>query len=160
MAITRFDFAKAKKVIRETEEARMLLAVEIVEAEAKYLCPVDKGNLVGSFSREVVTNQNEIVGTVRNSAEYAAAVEFGTKPHEIRPRNKKALAFQSPGGYNNESGKALYLNKKSGKLQKSKTKNTAIVVKIVHHPGTQGIPFLRGAMIGKKREVKEILDLQ
>ncbi len=133
MATASFDFAKAKKVIRETEEARMLLACEIVETEAKYLCPVDKGNLVGSFSHEVVTNQNEIVGTVRNSAEYAAAVEFGTKPHTIEPRNKPNLKFKVDGKW--------------------------ISTKKVNHPGTQGIPFLRGAMIGKKREVMEILDL-
>lgn len=160
MAIIRLEFTRLKNAIIERELAKMEIACEAIEAEAKRLCPVDKGNLYKSFSHDVRIEGNEIIGTVKNSAEYAAAVEFGTKPHEIRPRDKKALAFQSPGGFNNATGKALYLNRKSGRLQKSKTKNTAIITKVVHHPGTQGIPFLRGAMISMKRRVLEILSLQ
>lgn len=134
MAIVRFDFTKAKNVIRQKEEANMLLACEVVEAEAKHLCPVDKGELLGAFSHEVESNQNEIVGRIKNSSGHAAHVEFGTKPHDIKPRNKKVLSFIIDG--------------------------VRIFTKIVHHPGTQGIPFLRGAMISKKREVEEILQLQ
>jgi HK97 gp10 family phage protein len=134
MAIIKFDYTNAKRVIREMEEAKMLIACEIVEAEAKNLCPVDKGNLIGSFSHEVDVSNSEIIGRVKNSSSYAAAVEFGTKPHVIEPKNKKALSFKIDGKW--------------------------VTVKKVNHPGTQGIPFLRGAMISKKLEVKEILDLQ
>ncbi len=133
MAITRFDFAKFKNIILKTEQSKMQVAVDIVEAEAQDLCPVDKGNLFGSFSNSVELIGNEIVGTIRNSADYAAAVEFGTKPHTIEPRNKPNLTFKIDGKW--------------------------ISTKKVNHPGTQAIPFLRGAMIGKKREVMEILDL-
>ncbi len=134
MAITKFDYTAAKNAIRKIEEAKMLLACEIVEGEAKRLCPRDQGNLVGSFSHEVQSLQNEIIGIIKNSAEYAAAVEFGSKPHVIEPRNKKALSFMADG--------------------------KRIFAKIIHHPGFAGIPFLRGAMLSKKREVEKILQLQ
>lgn len=134
MAIVRFDFAKAKKAIVEREAAKMLLAVEHVEAEAKHLCPVDKGNMIGLFGHDVRVEGNEIIGTVRNTASYAAAVEFGSKPHVIEPRDKKVLSFMADG--------------------------KRIFAKIVHHPGFAGIPFLRGAMYSSKRRILELLRLQ
>lgn len=134
MPIIRFDWNKAKKMIREIEEARMIIACEIVESEAKYLCPVDEGNLIKQFSSEVESSGNEIIGRIMNGAEYAAFVEFPTAPHIIEPRNKDRLKFKIDGEW--------------------------ITTKKVHHPGTQGIPFLRGALISKKREVMEILELQ
>lgn len=134
MAIVRFDFAKAKNVIRKTEEAKVLLACEVVEAEAKILCPVDKGELIGAFSHEVESSENEVLGRVKNSSGHAAPVEFGSKPHVIEPRNKPNLKFKIDGKW--------------------------ISTKKVFHPGFAGIPFLRGALIGKKRDVMEILSLQ
>lgn len=134
MAITRFDFTKAKQMLREIEEAKMLIACEVVEAEAKDLCPVDNGELIGSFSHEVEFGKNEIIGRIKNSAGHAAHVEFGTKPHVIEPRNKSNLKFKIDGKW--------------------------ISTKKVNHPGFAGIPFLRGALIGKKGEVKEILGVQ
>jgi hypothetical protein len=135
MAIVRFDFAKAKQIIREKEEAKMLIACEVVEAEAKMNLNghVKTGYLLGAFSHEVESNENEIIGRINNSSEYAADVEFDTKPHDIKPKNKKALSFMVNG--------------------------IKVITKIVHHPGTKGVAFLRGAMAAKKIEVKEILDL-
>lgn len=133
MAIIKLNFSRIKEFIKEREIAKMELACEVVEAEAKYLCPLKDGQLIGSFSHEVESSDREIIGRIKNSAGHAAYVEFGTPPHEIRPKDKKALAFQIGG--------------------------KTIITKVVHHPGTQGIPFMRGAMISKKREVKEILEL-
>ena len=52
--------------------------------------------------------------------EYAEAVEFGTAPHIIVPKNKKALAFS---------------------MDKKK-----VIVKKVKHPGTRPQPYMRPAM--------------
>ena len=134
MASTKFDYTKAKNLIRERELAKMQIACEIVEAEAKQLCPVDKGELIGAFSNEVVVEGDEIVGRIKNSAGHAASVEFGSKPHVIEPKNKKNLKFKIDGKW--------------------------ISTKKVFHPGFAGIPFLRGALISKKREVLDILQLQ
>lgn len=48
-----------------------------------------KSSPSGSFGVSVVIGSNE---------QYAAYVEGGTKPHKIRPRNAKVLAFQGAGG--------------------------------------------------------------
>ena len=143
MAIIKFDYTKVKDAIVKIELAKMQKAVNVVEDLASDLCPMDKGNLKDSFSTDVRIEGNEIIGIIKNSAEYAAHVEFGTKPHEIRPREKKALAW----------GKRIGTTKKGNPIMEH-------VAKVIRHPGTQGIPFMRGAMISKKREVEQILQLQ
>lgn len=61
---------------------------------------------------------------------YAAAVEYGTKAHEIRPKNRQALAFPASGSGRRLSGRARTA---SGRL---------IFAKVVHHPGTRAQPYL------------------
>lgn len=62
------------------------------------------------------------------SADYAPYVEFGTRPHVIRAKNRKALAW----------GGARRL---SGSLRKG-AKPTHFA-RSVNHPGTRARPFLR-----------------
>lgn len=52
----------------------------LVEAQAKLLCPVDKGDLRGSIHPEVKEVEKTIYGRVYTSKEYAPYVEFGTGP--------------------------------------------------------------------------------
>lgn len=52
----------------------------LVEAQAKLLCPVDKGDLRGSIHPEVKEVGKTIYGRVYTSKEYAPYVEFGTGP--------------------------------------------------------------------------------
>lgn len=51
------------------------------EAEAKKACPVDEGLLRASITHQVADAGDEIVGQIGTNVSYAAAVEFGTKPH-------------------------------------------------------------------------------
>ena len=74
--------------------------------------PSDKGRLRSSIKVFPTTN-----GLRVKMVEHGKFVEFGTPPHVIRPKNKKALAFKV-GGEN-------------------------IIVKEVHHPGTRPNPFIR-----------------
>ena len=96
----------------------------------KHRTPVDTGNLKGGF-------ENEKIGRLKrrffNYVEYAPDVEYGTPPHEIDPDEKKVLAFQAAAGSDISTKK----------LQKSKSKNTRIFVKAVHHPGTKPQPYMR-----------------
>ena len=71
------------------------LALDAV-SEQKHLAPVKTGNLRRSIHVGRVTDRS--AETIA-SADYAAHVEFGTKAHEIRPRNKRALRWKVPGGY-------------------------------------------------------------
>ena len=71
------------------------LALDAV-SEQKKRAPVRTGNLRRSIhlGRITARSAETIAG-----AGYAAYVEFGTRPHEIRPRNKKVLRWKSGTGY-------------------------------------------------------------
>lgn len=51
-----------------------------VQAAAKLLCPVDKGELRNSIVTKVEENTDSVIGKVYTNKEYAAYVEFGTGP--------------------------------------------------------------------------------
>ena len=52
----------------------------LVEAQAKLLCPVNSGDLVGSIHPEVKESENKVYGRVYTQKWYAPYVEFGTVP--------------------------------------------------------------------------------
>lgn len=97
-------------------------------AEAKALVPRRTGNLartirvgtVNATSAQVMAGGGLGVG-------YAAAVEFGSRAHEIVPRRAKVLAW----------GGARTLG---GRLRKGA--KPTFFAKRVHHPGTRPHPFL------------------
>jgi len=91
-----------------------------VEARAKQLAPVDTGRLRSSIT---VRPSLSLRGpSVRVSADvsYATYVENGTRPHEIRPRRRKALKFKVGG--------------------------RTVFATVVHHPGTKGVHFMARAV--------------
>lgn len=92
-------------------------------------CPVDTGRLKGSIKYRVKGNVVEIymVG-------YALYVEFGTPPHIIRPKNKKALRWNPDRG------------------RKAPATND-IFAKEVHHPGTMPQPFIRNTLRTKLKGI-------
>lgn len=105
-----------------------LLAV----ARAKDLVPRKTGNLGRTIRLGQVTdNDAQILAGGIGGVGYAQAVEYGTRPHEIVPRYKSALAW---GGSRRLSG-----NLKSGS-------GATVFAKRVRHPGTQAKPYLRPAV--------------
>ncbi len=54
---------------------------------------IDSDGPTGSMSG------NDLVATVSAGAPYALYVEGGTKPHKIKPRDRKALRFPVAGGF-------------------------------------------------------------
>lgn len=93
-------------------------------AYAKMFAPKRSGHLKMSIHPGTVT---QFHATVEASAPYAAYVEHGTKPHVIKPRFKKVLAW----------GGARRL---TGTLRSGSSATT--FARIVHHPGTKAQPFL------------------
>lgn len=83
------------------------------------LCPVDSGRLRASGRMKFREAARGPTGTVEYPVKYAAAVHDGSRPHIIRAKKKKALAFKWHG--------------------------QTVIVKSVRHPGTTGRPFLRQA---------------
>ena len=95
-----------------------------VHARAVRNAPSSFGRLRQSIQPKVKEGEGEVSVNV----DYAGAVEFGSRPHDIRPKRKKALAFKPGAGFRfwNEKGR--------------------IVVKRVRHPGTEAQPFLTPAL--------------
>jgi hypothetical protein len=81
--------------------------------EQKKLAPVRTGNLRRTIHVGHISPRS--AETIA-SAIYAAHVEFGTQPHEIRPRNRKALRWKVQGGYR--------------------------FARRVNHPGTRAQPYM------------------
>jgi hypothetical protein len=89
---------------------------DIAFASAFWGAPVKTGYLASTITKSV--GQGE--GLVAANAPYAAVVEYGTTPHEIRPVNGGVLAFEV-----------------AGKM---------IFTPLVHHPGTRANPFMKRAL--------------
>lgn len=102
--------------LEEYIKSRFLLAVDRIslrlENELKKECPVREGRLRNSIKVFFEDGMFKIF-----AAEHIFHVEFGTKPHIIKPKSKKALKFKSNG--------------------------KDIMVKLVRHPGTKPNPFVR-----------------
>ena len=88
-----------------------------IEAKAKAYAAVDTGNLKGSIT--TVIAGDGMSAEVTANADYAAHVEYGTRPHVIRPRNASMLAFKVGG--------------------------VTVFAKEVDHPGTAAQPFMTPA---------------
>lgn len=86
------------------------------------VAPVDSGNLRNSIRYEVDGNGLNIIGP-----EYMYYVEFGTRPHEIRPKSKSSLKWDGGSG--------------------------AVFAKVVKHPGTEPNPFIRRTINTKLRNI-------
>ena len=101
--------------------------------ELTLVCPVDTSRLVNSIKVRS-TNEGLIIWMVG----YGKYVEFGTLPHTIEPKNKKALKF--------EVGRIERLSgRKKGK--------DMVIVKKVKHPGTRPQPFIRNTIQNKLKQI-------
>lgn len=89
-----------------------------VQNEARRRAPVDTGRLRSSIVSRAETSGRSVGYVVGSNVNYAAAVEYGTAPHVIKPKYKQALYW--PGA--------------------------AHPVAQVNHPGTRAQPFLRPAV--------------
>lgn len=85
--------------------------------------------------------------TIVEAAGAAVYLEFGTKPHIIRPRNKSVLAWPAEASGRRLSGRA-----RSGARLR--------FARLVHHPGTKAQPFLLPGAVEAVKQVgvKPIVD--
>lgn len=121
--------------IKPNQKLMRNLALTAVR-EQKVLVPRKTGNLGRSIMVGRVTDSYaETIAT----ANYAAYVELGTRPHVIRPRNKKVLRF-APRGQGRLSG-----SPRSG--------GSVVFARRVNHPGTKAKPYM---VPGAKKAVSEL----
>ena len=89
-------------------------------------------------------------------AKYALFVDQPTRPHEIKPLRKKALAFAKSGGIVSRS--------KTGKVSTRfiyggrQAKASAVIVRSVWHPGTRGVFFVDASARRIGQEASRLLD--
>ena len=134
------DFDGFTEQVNKDLKGLIRRSTERVAGMAKRNAPSSMGKLRQSITAKV----KGLTGEVAVNVDHAGAVEFGSKPHEIRPRLKKALAFKPGAGFRfwDESGR--------------------VVVKSVKHPGTKAQPFLRPAVESEAKRMggalKKIID--
>lgn len=114
---------KRMQAIGEPEPLLRALQLSTIH-EAQALVPRKTGLLQRRIIPGAISGKHAIV---KADTPYAAPVEFGSKPHIIKPRNARVLAW---GGSRRLSGRL-----RSG----SKPDHFAA---LVHHPGSRAHPYL------------------
>lgn len=118
-----------------------------IEREVKRRTPVRTGHLRGSWATRTRNGGwAVIVGTDKL---YARFVEEGTRPHEIRPRTKKVLAWPIAGRSAAGLGR--------GPQGTRKGKGALAFARVVKHPGTKGVHMAKRAVDEKGGEVVGLL---
>lgn len=129
MAVTLRGLPQLRRRLAAVERAagRPLLAQIQLDAtaNAKRLVPRKTGNLGRSIRPGGLTNDYTIV---RATAGYAAFVEFATRPHVIKPKKARRLAWPAAG-----SARLSGTARRGGQM---------IFAGKVNHPGTKAQPFL------------------
>lgn len=103
-------------------------ACQVIENEAKELCPVDDGTLKASISHRVIIKDAKLTGIVGTNVEYAPYVHEGTGIYAIDGKGRKEV----PWTFVDAKGKTWVT-----KGQKPK-------------------PFLKNAILNNKENIKEI----
>ena len=119
------------KAIGDTSQLLRQVQIETI-AGAKARVPRKTGFLGRSIVPGNVTDDHALVFV---NAPYAAAVEFGTKPHVIVPKKARVLAWPSSEGSRRLSGRAR---------KGTKSGDMTFAAK-VNHPGTKAQPFIEDA---------------
>lgn len=124
IARARRELANFEEVVSKDIQGAITRSTYRVGGAARRNAPSQHGKL----RQSIVESVKGLEGVISVNAEHAGAVEFGTRPHLIKPKRKKALAFKPGAGFRfwDEAGR--------------------IVVKLVRHPGTAAQPYLRPAM--------------
>lgn len=126
-------FEKAPNLMIDSMSKAIKKSLYDIQSEAIKEAPANKEIGQGARLRQsfFVRMYDKLSGTLYNRQPYALYVHEGTRPHEIRPKNKKVLA-----------------NKRTGQ----------VFGKVVHHPGTQPNRFLERAVEKSKQRVQRNFD--
>jgi len=118
-----------KKRIRQAIKASTIEVQDEAQTNHRFI------SRTGQLERSIDVKFNENSGIVyidSQSAPHGPFVHEGTAPHDIFPKNKKALRWVPQGG---------------GAFQ---------FAMVVHHPGTKSDPFLFNALKNKKDDIRNI----
>ena len=126
----------AVELIKLSEESRGNVQKAVkksafnIEAKAKNNLKANRSVVTRHLTRNVATQMGDLEATIHTSnVKYAIIVEKGSRPHIIRPKNKKALYWEG----------------------------AKRPVKLVNHPGSKAKPFLIPAFESEKDKFIENL---
>jgi hypothetical protein len=128
-----------KKFLQRLARKVLFKSIHKMEEIAKSYVAVDTGRLKNSI-HVIPRAEGRRTYTLKDGVAYGVDVEYGTSPHIITPKNKKALRFE----WTNVGGR---MAGKSGRRSAGSKKSGANIVffKRVKHPGTKPQPFMRPA---------------
>lgn len=127
-----FDFSFLNKLTSRPRRIISLfleMVLEDVAANMVREAPVDEGKLSGNIG---VVKFSDFIWGVLIDVAYWRPVQFGSRPHIIRPKNAKVLRFE--------------------------TKGNIVFAKFVNHPGTEPNPFIDRAMDLTRPRIGEFLE--
>lgn len=120
--------------IKRQVQNEIVYTAQEIRTESQMRVPVDTSRL--KKSAYVNMKRNRLGAEIGYRTKYAAPVEFGSRPHVIRPKNAKVLSWKPKGG-------------------------GRVFAKVVNHPGTKPRPFLMPAFERQTRlmkvEIKKII---
>jgi hypothetical protein len=122
------------------------MALALLGGEALQEVPVKTTNLRKSF-KTMLASPTSLVGAFWPTAKYAPYVEYGTRPHIIRPKNARVLAWESGfrGMTTSKGGKRYYANKTSANF-----------AAYVNHPGTKPNPFMERIIARTEGKINDL----
>lgn len=97
---------------------------------------IDRHHKTGALRRSLYNRaipKGREVGNDPQAAQHARFVHWGTRQHDIRPKNKRALRWASGNGF--------------------------VFARVVHHPGYRGDPYLLAAADDAIRQFASIVDV-
>lgn len=122
----------------EVQIAVRKTAIDIHRAEVKYADMKTKRR-TGGLTRIMLALTDKDTAVVEPTAPYAPYIEYGTRPHRIRARNKRVLAARVKGARAKKLGLYTFFGKE------------------VEHPGTAARPFVAPARAyGEKQMMKHM----
>lgn len=134
---------KLEEIFNKRLQKKLVEIGELVSEKAKTVLEANLGKqtrLTEDIGYEV--RENEVVIYADNKI--LGYIERGTKPHKIRAKNGKALAFRATQNATYKNGKKIEFGDK-------------VVVQEVNHPGTDPRPFMSIALLLSKNEIKKIM---
>lgn len=156
--INKYSQEKKKQVADRVQ----IGALNIDKMAKNYLHSYIKGNPMNVIKRmKVIPSANRLNAKVISEHMASIYLEEGTKSHEIRPVRASVLRFKSP-TIPNVIGITAGVTKKGQRYERYKrAQQEVIFTRIVHHPGTKKIPFMRASAEREKphfiQDLKTIL---
>lgn len=128
------------------------------ERTAEAHAPRRTGQLANKIQGRVISSDgSSATGELVSAAKYSSFVADGTRPHEIRPKRGKVLAFVAGGSVSIQSANVATRHSNGGTASYG-----MVFARVVHHPGTRPNDFFKfgelAAGLMLEAEMQKVVD--